>query len=163
LTLGIGINTGAAQVGNTGSTRKFKYGPHGHTVNLASRLQGLCKPLNTPLLVSAATRSRLPPGFAARRLGMARLLGIDTPAEVHELTAPGRPDPGWRDYRDVYESALELYEAGRFQEAHQALVHLLDMRHLQDFDIPTELLIKQVLAHMNNPSTPSDAVIYRAQ
>src|SRR5262249_37612049 len=29
LRLGIGINTGMAQVGNTGSSRKFKYGPHG--------------------------------------------------------------------------------------------------------------------------------------
>ena len=32
LALGIGINTGPAMVGNTGSSRKFKYGPHGHTV-----------------------------------------------------------------------------------------------------------------------------------
>jgi len=39
LHLGIGINTGTAQVGNTGCTRKLKYGPHGHTVNLAARVQ----------------------------------------------------------------------------------------------------------------------------
>src|SRR5262249_53518498 len=39
LVLGVGVNSGMAQVGNTGSSRKFKYGPHGHTVNLASRVQ----------------------------------------------------------------------------------------------------------------------------
>ena len=38
--LGIGINTGLARVGNTGSRRKFKYGPLGDTVNVASRVQG---------------------------------------------------------------------------------------------------------------------------
>src|SRR5262249_52505521 len=32
LVLGVGVSTGVAQVGNTGSTRKFKYGPHGHSV-----------------------------------------------------------------------------------------------------------------------------------
>ena len=38
--LGIGINTGIASVGDVGSRRKFKYGPIGNTVNLASRVQG---------------------------------------------------------------------------------------------------------------------------
>ena len=36
--LGIGLNTGVAQVGNTGTQRKFKYGPLGPDVNLASRI-----------------------------------------------------------------------------------------------------------------------------
>src|SRR5205823_2272140 len=35
LGLGIGLNTGVARVGNTGSSRKMKYGPHGLTVNVA--------------------------------------------------------------------------------------------------------------------------------
>src|SRR5262249_42295781 len=33
LRLGTGINTGVARVGNTGTRRKFKYGPLGNTVN----------------------------------------------------------------------------------------------------------------------------------
>ena len=37
--VGIGICSGPAHVGNTGSKKKFKYGPLGTTVNLASRLQ----------------------------------------------------------------------------------------------------------------------------
>src|SRR5262249_52486127 len=31
--LGMGLNTGRAQVGNSGSQRRLKYGPRGHTVN----------------------------------------------------------------------------------------------------------------------------------
>ena len=36
--VGIGIHTGTARVGNTGSKVKFQYGPLGNTVNLASRV-----------------------------------------------------------------------------------------------------------------------------
>ena len=45
--LGIGINTGPARVGNTGTKRKFKYGPLGNAVNLACRLQGATKYFKT--------------------------------------------------------------------------------------------------------------------
>ena len=57
--LGIGLNTGLAQVGNTGSQYKFKYGPSlGDTVNVASRVQGLTKYLHAAAcLLTAATRS----------------------------------------------------------------------------------------------------------
>ena len=57
--VGIGLNTGTARVGNTGSQYKFKYGPLGHAVNLASRVQGLTKYLKSQLLITAATRDRL--------------------------------------------------------------------------------------------------------
>src|SRR5262249_62377429 len=73
LALGIGINTGIAQVGNTGSSRKFKYGPHGHTVNLASRVQAATKKLGLPLRITEATRASLSPEVAVRRLGTGRL------------------------------------------------------------------------------------------
>ncbi len=70
--IGIGVNTGAAQVGNTGSSQKFKYGPLGNTVNLGSRVQGLTKYLQRPLLVTRATREKLGDDFIARRGAGAR-------------------------------------------------------------------------------------------
>ena len=56
LNVGIGINSGAAQVGNIGSSLKFKYGALGNTVNLASRVQGATKHLKSRLLITGATR-----------------------------------------------------------------------------------------------------------
>src|SRR5262249_1604946 len=56
---GIGINTGEAHVGNVGSPRKFKYGPLGATVNLASRVQGASKFLKTRLLLTKHTYAQL--------------------------------------------------------------------------------------------------------
>jgi adenylate cyclase len=162
LTLGIGINTGTAQVGNTGSTRKFKYGPHGHTVNLASRVQNLSKYFGSPLLVSAATRSGLPSRFAARRLGLVGLAGMDTPVEVHELAPVSEPGSAWLAYRDAYEGAVAMYEAGRFEEAHRSLLDLVETQQRPDSDAALKLLIERVRTRLNNPSSPSDPTVYRA-
>ena len=64
----IGINSATALVGNTGSHQKFKYGPLGHTVNLASRVEGATKHLGVSLLITGSTRKLLGNSFATRRL-----------------------------------------------------------------------------------------------
>ena len=56
--LGIGLNTGTARVGNTGTVRKFKYGPLGTTVNLASRVQGATKHFKARLIITGQTKGR---------------------------------------------------------------------------------------------------------
>ena len=88
--LGIGINTGMARVGNTGSRRKFKYGPLGDTVNVASRVQGASKYFKSSLLITRATRDRLGPEFPLRRLGRARVVNIADPIELFELCPADR-------------------------------------------------------------------------
>ena len=94
LALGIGINTGEALVGNTGSQRKFKYGPLGHTVNLASRVQDATKKLGLPLLITAATRECLPPTFLSRRIGRVVLPGVHEPVVAYELSGENK-SPEW--------------------------------------------------------------------
>jgi adenylate cyclase len=85
LELGIGVNTGIAQVGNTGSRRKFKYGPHGYTVNLASRVQDATKRLKVPVLVTDATRKQLPDNFETRFAGRVTLPGVSDVSDLYEL------------------------------------------------------------------------------
>lgn len=93
LALGIGLNTGVAQVGNTGSSRKLKYGPHGLTVNLASRIQDATKQLSVPLLISGATRDQLPASFECRRLPPTMLAGVTGPVVLFELQNEGVSRP----------------------------------------------------------------------
>jgi adenylate cyclase len=85
LCLGIGLNTGPAQVGNTGSSRKFKYGPHGHTVNLASRVQDATKKLGAPLLITDSTRKMLNDNFITRQAPPVELPGVKDPVVLYEL------------------------------------------------------------------------------
>src|SRR5438132_2239391 len=85
LELGIGINTGPALVGNTGSQYKFKYAPLGHTVNLASRVEGACKHLGMPALLTGSTRALLGERFALRRLGKVRGVGLSEAADLYAV------------------------------------------------------------------------------
>jgi adenylate cyclase len=85
LQLGVGLNTGPAQVGNTGCSRRFKYGPHGHTVNLASRVQDACKKLGLPLLITQATRDALADRFVVARAPRVPLAGVKEDVALYEL------------------------------------------------------------------------------
>jgi adenylate cyclase len=123
LGLGIGVNTGQACVGNVGSRRKFKYGPQGHTVIVASRVQGASKYLRTGLLVTGATHARLGEEFAARRLGKVRGVSIVEPVELYELATTEQPP--WPRVRADYEEGLAAFEEQRFGEAAQVLGNLL--------------------------------------
>jgi adenylate cyclase len=120
--LGIGMNSGVARVGNTGSERKFKYGPLGNTVNLASRVQGANKYLKTKLLITGSVQAQLGPGFDVRQLCRARVVNIAEPVNLYELVGQGTAV--WKDLKTGYEEALSHYESKEFRPAARILGRL---------------------------------------
>jgi adenylate cyclase len=121
--VGVGVNSGTAQVGNTGSQIKFKYGPLGNTVNLASRVRGLTKYLRCGVLVTEATQRDLGEGFIGRRVVKARVVNIEAPVDLYEVERAG---PAARKaFFAESQAALEALEAGRFAEAARAAGALL--------------------------------------
>src|SRR5437879_10778259 len=108
MSFGIGVNSGPAHVGNTGSPRKFKYGALGNTVNRASRVQGATKHLKTRLLITRATKDLLDAGFATRRITLAEVVNIEEPVELFELSAAAQPI--WSPLQMEYQAALEKFE-----------------------------------------------------
>jgi adenylate cyclase len=123
MALGIGINSGVVHVGNMGSRHKFKYGPLGHHVNLAHRVQGATKYLRTRLLLTEFTRAGLGPEFNTRRLCQVRVVNIEKPVNLYELVPHGTE--GWLELKTQYERALEAYEQERFRAAANMLGLLL--------------------------------------
>jgi adenylate cyclase len=159
LALGIGINTGEALVGNTGSTRKFKYGPHGHTVNLASRVQDATKKLGLPLLITASTRERLPGTLLTRRIGRVVLPGVREPVVAYELFGE-HGSPEWLSRRDIYETALALFEGGQWARACQTLMPLLDAEGRGTvYDAPTLKLMRRAWECLETRPDPFDPII----
>jgi adenylate cyclase len=153
LDVGIGINTGMARVGNIGSHRKFKYGPLGNTVNLASRVQGAGKFVKSRLLITGSTRAQLDETFATRRLGKVRVVNISEPVELYELVPPGQP--GWHELRDRYERALAAFEGRHFRSAASVLgPSLLEFPK----DGPTILLLSRVAEALAEPPADFDGV-----
>jgi adenylate cyclase len=153
--LGVGLNTGPALCGNTGSRRKFKYGPLGHAVNLASRVEGATKHLGVPLLITGSTRALLGDAFATRRLCKVRLAGMGEPVDLYELHGESAGDE-WRSRRDVYEQALGCYEAGDWLGAIKVLSPLLIGQ--SELDSPGLNLMARAFDGLRAPPADFDGV-----
>jgi adenylate cyclase len=152
LALGIGINTGPVQVGNTGSSRKFKYGPHGHTVNLASRVQDATKRLGLPLLITGSTRQQLADNaFVTRRLCQVRVTGIAAPVMLYELHGE-MATREWLARRDAYEAGLLQFESRQWAKACQTLIPLLQLSgEGARYDTPTLRLMRRAWECLESP------------
>lgn len=118
---GIGINSSRARVGNTGSARKFKYGPLGSGVNIASRVQGATKYLKVPVLVTGPTRDLLDDTFLVRRLCRVRLVNMVEPVDLYEVDCVGDRQEMFGEYA----AALAAFDAGDFSTAAKLLGSLL--------------------------------------
>jgi adenylate cyclase len=154
--VGIGINSGPVSVGNIGTKRRFKYGPVGNTVNLASRIQGATKYLKARILVTESTRNLIGDEFVQRRLARLQVVNIHQPITVYELAPPG--EPGWDELKDGYEKALALFEAGpdQLQDAAKVLGSLVTPFGVSG---PHLFLLSRILGAMQDRGTWSGVYV----
>lgn len=147
--VGIGINSGMALCGNTGSKMKFQYGALGHTVNLASRIEGATKAMGVPILISGSTKSLVGSTFATRRIRKIRVVGINEPVDIYQLHSEVSSIE-WRSDTDVYESALKHYEAKEFGPACRDLYPLI-ANQKENYDAPSLSLMAKAIEYLRKP------------
>jgi len=104
-----GIHTGRAYIGKIAGWRTAI----GDVVNIAARLQGLCREYAEPLLISGETTRRLPREEQAALffLDVINPKGKRTALDVFSLPKPTA---------EGYAAALSLYRSGRFADAARA-------------------------------------------
>jgi len=158
LSIGLGLNTGLAMVGNTGSKHKFKYGPLGHAVNLASRVEGATKHLGTPALVTGSTRQLLGDKFAVRRLCRLRVLGVQDAVDLYELHAESA-DPEWLELRNSYEKALALFETGQWTATCREIYPILAAGPEEKQDGPSLDLLARAIECIKSPPESFDPTL----
>lgn len=110
ISVGIGINTGEAVVGNMGTSVRFDYTAIGDTINLASRLEGLSKYYGVSVIISETTVNETSGEFPFLKLDMVRVKGRESPLWIYTI---------WHDekLKTLYEEALERFFRRDFSRA----------------------------------------------
>lgn len=109
----VGIHTGCVLTGNIGSFKKMKFGCIGDPMNVAARLEGLCKVYCVNIICSSKCHKALvrADGFISRQLDYVQVKGRQTPMKIFEIMGadtsqePGDPT-GMPDMTGVLSEAI---------------------------------------------------------
>eukprot|EP00931_Biecheleriopsis_adriatica_P006480 TRINITY_DN107878_c0_g1_i1.p1 TRINITY_DN107878_c0_g1~~TRINITY_DN107878_c0_g1_i1.p1 ORF type:complete len:916 (+),score=185.58 TRINITY_DN107878_c0_g1_i1:52-2748(+) len=149
VTARMGLVRGTVLAGNIGSSQRMKYGLVGDCVNLASRLEGLCKMYGVSIIIEEVSKQAygVQDKFRIRLLDLVTVKGRKQPTELFELVclqdeqADGRTEEETEYFISGFEEIHRLYRARSFVACQHAL-----QRYQVTFphDKPCKMLLERV-------------------
>lgn len=140
VSVGAGVNTGEAVIGNIGSKDRLGYTAIGDSVNLASRVESLNKYYGTNVIITKATLDKMGKhDFCVRELDKVAVKGKKEAVIIHEvMMEPNHTLVG------EYNKGLELYKNRKFRDA---------LRIFENFkeDGPSKLYVERCKEFIKHP------------